>query len=190
MTTTQIYLMNNTLFPFLARSFCRIQGLGLLFFLNNYQFPLLARNFGLVQGFIMNIPIPFLARNFGSNARLLPFAIPESYRCTSRISKRQVTQQLTKITAKKKTKPKQTHSNPIFWRSNPILSPKTRIFDKFRQTFLCKTNPIYKNLHLSMRYHLIQKMQNEPNLNIFLISSAAVDQELITLKGVCLKAAL
>jgi len=29
------FFLNNTLFPFLARSFCRIQGLGLLFFTNN-----------------------------------------------------------------------------------------------------------------------------------------------------------
>jgi hypothetical protein len=49
---------------------------------------------------IYNI-ILVLARIFGSSARLLP----ESYGCTSRISQRQVTKQLTKITAKK-TKPK------------------------------------------------------------------------------------
>ncbi len=42
-----------------------------------------------------------------------------------------------------KTKPKQSQTKPIFWRPNPILSQKTRIFDKFRTTFLCKTKPIY-----------------------------------------------
>ena len=42
----------------------------------------------------------------------------------------------------KKTNPKRTQSNPIFWRPNPILSPKTGIFDKFTKTFLCKTNPM------------------------------------------------
>ncbi len=45
-------------------------------------------------------------------------------------------------TKKSKTNPKRTQTNPIFWRTNPILSPKMGIFDKFRQTFLCKTNPI------------------------------------------------
>ncbi len=143
--------------------------------------PLLAQSFLGAQGFLMNISIPFLARNFGSSARLLPLATPESYSCTSRISQRQVTQQLTKITAKNKTKPKQTqnkakqsHSNPIFWRSIFNFSPKSRIFDKFRITFLCKTKPIYKNLILSMRYHLIENIPNKANLNNFLISSAGV----------------
>ena len=37
------------------------------------------------------LSIPLLARNFGSNARLLPFPIPESYCRTSRIRERQVT---------------------------------------------------------------------------------------------------
>ncbi len=41
-----------------------------------------------------------------------------------------------------KTNPKRTQTNPIFPRPNPILSPKTGIFDKFRKTFLCKTNPM------------------------------------------------
>ena len=120
--------------------------------------------------FFMNYNIIlFLARIFGSSARLLSFPTPESYRCTSRIRERQVTKQLTKKTAKKrrricrysehfglsrirrdrekesqkyKTNPKRTQTNPIFWRSNPILSPKMRIFDKFRKYFLCKTNPM------------------------------------------------
>ena len=47
----------------------------------------------------------FLARNFGSSARLWALAIPESYSCTSRISQRQVTKQLTKITANMQNKP-------------------------------------------------------------------------------------
>ncbi len=105
-------------------------------------FPFLAQSFLRPQGFLMNISIPFLARNFGSSARLLPLATPESYSCTSRISQRQVTQQLTKIAAKNKTKPFQSQTNPIFWRSKPILSLKMRIFDKFRKHFLCKTNPM------------------------------------------------
>ena len=103
--------------------------------------PILAQSFLRPQGVFMNISIPFLARNFGSSARLLPLATPESYNCTSRISQRQVTQQLTKITAKNKTKPFQSQTKPFFWRSNLTFSPKMRIFDKFRQTFLCKTKP-------------------------------------------------
>ena len=43
---------------------------------------------------------------------------------------------------KSKTNPKRTQTNPIFWRSNPILSEILGIFDKFRTTFLCKTNPM------------------------------------------------
>ena len=46
---------------------------------------------------------PFLAWNFGSNERLLPFPTPQAYCRTSRINQRQVTQQLTKRTAKKRT---------------------------------------------------------------------------------------
>ena len=87
-----------------------------------------------------------------------------------------------------KTKPKQSQTKPIFRRSNPILSPKTGIFDKFRTTFLCKTKPIQiylmnitKSLFdftylkvalcplwLSKYFQKTQKMQNEPNLNIIL----------------------
>ncbi len=113
-----------------------------------YLYPILAQSFLRAQGFLMNISIPFLARNFGSNARLLPWLSPESCSCTSRISQRQVTPQLTKITAKNKTKPKQTHSKPIFRRSIFNIGQKTRVFDKFRTTFLCKTKLIllFKNL--------------------------------------------
>jgi len=42
---------------------------------------------------------------------------------------------------KMKTKPKQSQTKPIFWRSFFEFSPKTGIFDKFRTTFLCKTKP-------------------------------------------------
>ncbi len=47
-----------------------------------------------------------------------------------------------KESPKYKTNPIQTQTNPIFPRPNPVLSPKMRIFDKFRITFLCKTNPM------------------------------------------------
>ena len=46
-----------------------------------------------------------------------------------------------------------------------------------------KTKPIYNYERWSMSFQKRQKMQNEPNLNIFLTSSAAVD-------FICLKAAL
>ena len=49
--------------------------------------------------------ILFLARNFDSSARLLSFPIPQAYWNTSRIRERQVTKQLTKITAKIQNKP-------------------------------------------------------------------------------------
>ena len=71
---------------------------------------------------------------------------------------------------KAKTNPIQSQTNPIFprfWRQNFIISPK---IDDTKLNFLCKTKPIYKNEQWSMRYHFKQKMQNEPNLNIFLIS--------------------
>ena len=69
-----------------------------------------------------------------------------------------------------KTNPKRTQTNPIFWRSIFDSSEKTRILEDFRQTFLCKTNPIYNNERWSMTYQKTLNMQNEPNLNIFLIS--------------------
>jgi len=47
--------------------------------------------------------------------------------------------------------PKRTQTNPIFWRPKPILRPKMRIFDKFRKTFLCKTNPMVCNRYSNCR---------------------------------------
>ncbi len=71
-----------------------------------------------------------------------------------------------------KTKPKQTQFKAKqsqffggFWRKNFNFSLK---IDDTKLNFLCKTKPIYKNFHLSMRHHLIEIMQNEPNLNNFL----------------------
>ena len=51
-----------------------------------------------------------------------------------------------KESPKYKTKPFQSHSKPFF--STPIFdsSEKTRIFDKFRQTFLCKTKPFFSKI--------------------------------------------
>ena len=113
-----------------------------------FPFLVLAQSFLRPQGFLMNISIPFLARNFGSSARLLPWLLPESYSCTSPIRQRQVTQQLTKIAAKNKTKPFQSHSKPFFGTSNPILSKIMRIFEDFRQTFLCKTKPFFSKIQI------------------------------------------
>ncbi len=51
-------------------------------------------------------------------------------------------------TLKNKTNPKQTQSKPIFQGSNLILSKKTRIFDKFWYTFLCKTKPNFSKIQI------------------------------------------
>ncbi len=112
----------------------------------------------------MNISFPILARYFGSSARLLLLPIPDACCCTLRIRQGQVTKQLTKIAAKNKTKPFQSHSKPFFPKSNFDFSLKTRIFDKFRTTFLCKTKPIYKNLILSMSFQKTLNMRNKANL--------------------------
>ncbi len=105
-------------------------------FLFIYLKVILAQSFLRAQGFLMNISIPFLARNFGSNARLLPLATPESYSCTSRISQRQVTQQLTKITAKIQNEP-----NGMLFK--PYSKPKNRLFDNFTKPFYAKRTQWY-----------------------------------------------
>ncbi len=105
-------------------------------FMNNKLYLHLARNFTR------------LSRDggFGLNARLLPFPIPDACCCTLRIRQGQVTKQLTKIAAKMKTKPKQTHSKPFFQR--PIFDSNeiTGIFDKSGTTFLCKTKPFFSKI--------------------------------------------
>ncbi len=112
---------------------------------------------------MFNSHSPFSAK-FRVSTMRLPFPTPDTYCRTSRISQRQVTQQLTKITAKNKTKPNKANSKPIFWTPNPVLSEKMRIFDKFTTTFLCKTKPIYKNLILSMMYQKTLNIPNKANL--------------------------
>ncbi len=47
-----------------------------------------------------------------------------------------------------KTKPFQSQTKPFFPRSNFDFSPKMRIFDKFRQTFLCKTKPFFSKIQI------------------------------------------
>ncbi len=67
---------------------------------------------------------------------------------------------------KSKANPKQTQSNPIFPRSNIVLSEITGIFDKFGTTFFCKTNPIYKNERWSMTHQKTLKITNKAILKI------------------------
>ena len=85
--------------------------------------------------------------------------------CTSCISWLKSARKMLQKCYKSKTNPKRTQTNPIFPRPNLILSPKSRIFGKFRTTFLYKTNPIYKNEQWSMIHQKTLNMQNEPNLN-------------------------
>ena len=74
------------------------------------------------------------------------------------------------LTQNIKTKPFQTHSNPFFQRAIFVFGPKTGILEDFRQTFLCKTKPFYKNFRLSMRHYLIGKMQNKAILTRLFVS--------------------
>ncbi len=134
-----------TIFPILAQSFLLLQGLGLLFFTNNELFPILAQSFLRAQGL-----------GSAESGIVLLYAGPG----LSRIRRARE-----KESPKRKTKPFQSHSKPFFGRSIPILSEKIGIFDKFRQTFLCKTNPIYKNLILSMSFQKTLNIPNKANLN-------------------------
>ncbi len=102
----------------LARIFFRIQGLGLLSFTNNDLFPFLARNFGSAQGSIKTPSPPAGIPHLCNFATL--------HLCNSNIQ----------------NKAKQSQTKPIFWRTNPVLSPKTNILTYFMKTFLCKTKPI------------------------------------------------
>ena len=81
-----------------------------------------------------------------------------------------------KESPKNKTKPiqsqfkaKQSQFFGGFWRKNFNFSLK---IDDTKLNLLCKTKPIYENCILSMSIQKTLNMQNEPNLNIFLISSA------------------
>jgi hypothetical protein len=140
-----------TLIPLLARNFESAQGVCLLFLMNNRLFPILAQSFLRAQGLGS-------AESAGVLLYIEHFGL-----CRKRSDRK-------KDSPKCKTKPKQTQTKPIFWRSIFDFSPKTDIFDKFRTTFLCKTKPIYENCILSTMYQLIENMQNEPNLNKFLTS--------------------
>ena len=132
----------------LARSFCLIQGLGLLFFTNNKLYP-----------YFTYLKV-FLARSFGSSARLLPFFLMnnELFPFLARLIILSILLILSKklvpisvhlwFNQNMKTKPFQTHSKPFFPRSNFDFSPKMRIFDKFRITFLCKTKPFFSKFKI------------------------------------------
>ncbi len=49
---------------------------------------------------------------------------------------------------KSKTNPKRTQTKPIFQTPNLVLSEKTRILDKIRQYFFCKTNPFFSKIQI------------------------------------------
>ena len=90
----------------------------------------------------MNYIILFIvALIFGSHCHsgLDPESILSCPSCTSWLKS---AQKMLQNCHKSKTNPKRTQTNPIFPRPNPILSLIMGIFDKFRKTFLCKTNPI------------------------------------------------
>jgi len=54
-----------------------------------------------------------------------------------------------------KTKPKQSQTKPIFWRTIFDFSKKMGIFDKFRTTFLCKTKPNYViGIQIAVEYEI------------------------------------
>ena len=100
------------------------------FFLMNYNIiPFLARSFFRIQGLgrIQNGSVPMYCEylNLG-----------------------RIRRDREKESPKSKTKPIQSQTKPIFWRPNPILSPKMRIFDKFMKTFLCKTKPFFSKIQI------------------------------------------
>ncbi len=90
-------------------------------------FPLLARNFGLAQGVCLPdiglVLLYFEDVRTGKNNAVI-----------------------TRNSRQKKTKPFQSHSKPFFHTPNPGFGRISRIFDKFRQTFLCKTKPFFSKI--------------------------------------------
>ena len=58
------------------------------------------------------------------------------------------------------TKPKQSQTKPIFWRTNLILSLKTGIMTYFRETFLCKTKPnCVIGIQIAVEYELLKNIK-------------------------------
>ena len=117
-TKTKPLSLINIYLPLLAQSFLRMIYSVFDFI---YLKVVLARNFGAGQGSIKTPSRPAGIPHLCNSATL--------HLCNF-------------VTLISKTNPKRTQTNPIFWRSNFNFSPKTRIFDKFRITFLCKTNPM------------------------------------------------
>ncbi len=108
----------------------------------------------------MNI-ILFLARNFGSSARLLSFPTPEACWCTSRIRERQVTKQLTKITAKMQNKPNlrdaQMNVSAVRTKEYENVPLRRRAENKPNQTQFSNLFPIsLKNRYLQNTCAVIQ----------------------------------
>jgi hypothetical protein len=114
-----------TLIPLLTRNFGSVQGVCLLFLMNNRLFPILAQSFSRAQG-------------LGSAESGIVLLYSEHFGLCRKRSDRK------KESPKCKTNPIQSQTKPIFWRSIFDFSQKTRIFDKFRTYFLCKTKPISK----------------------------------------------
>ncbi len=127
----------------LAQSFCRIQGLDLLFFINNDLFPFLARLIILSILLILS-------------KKLVPISVNSWFNQNM------------------KTNPKRTQTNPIFWRSNPVLSEKMGILDKFRTTFLCKTKPFFSKIQIENKGLTAVSACPAPKSLVLWQSSAAV----------------
>ncbi len=66
-----------------------------------------------------------------------------------------------------KSKPKANPNKPNFRRSNFVFRQISKLFDKLQKTFFAKQTQ-FTNCIMSTRHHFIVKMQNEPNLHIFL----------------------
>ena len=122
------------------------------FFFNIYLSPLLAQSFSPAQG--VCLPDTGYVLSYIEDVR--------TGKNNAVIAKKN--RQNTKprnIQNKANSKPIQSQTKPIFWRSNPILSPKMRIFDKFMKTFLCKTKPNYViGIQIAVEYELSKNTKN------------------------------
>jgi hypothetical protein len=96
----------------------------------------------------MNISIPLLAQSFlraqglGSAESGYVLSYIEHFGLSRIRSARE------KESPKCKTKPFQTHSKPFFQTPNPVFGRLSRILDKFRQNFLCKTKPFFSKIQI------------------------------------------
>ena len=149
-----IYSVFNQI-PLLAQIF----GLARLSFMNNTLFPLLARIFGLLTLNSLLARSFFRIQGLGriQNGAVLLYC--EYLNVGRKRSSQPKETTKNKRTANMKANPNQTHPNPFFQRSIFDYRSKTRIFDKFRQTFLCKANPFYKLKIKDLQ--LYQKLSDE-----------------------------